>query len=246
MESYGPPQVRALTRASRAVLRDPRRCSPIHRCSAPAARSTSARADNRARVEALHARAGGGGARSAAHRCGERLRARAGAAPKPRRWRRARGRRACDIDVHAVHQRFLRGARRAGRHAGLRCRGDARPTAGGQWTPRARRRAPHGAAAGDQRRRRLGRRTGQRWPARRRCTCSPSGAAPSRSPRRPASTYAPGRRVADRRRKLLLQARRRPAARLAGQRRPGGRARRGARRTRHRHRHRGASRPPPR
>ena len=110
------------------------------------------------------------------------------------------------------------------------------------------RRTPGRCDAGDavydgagrrQRRRRLGRRDRARWPA-----CAPIGmraAAPlgaSSSRRPPGSTAAPGRWSIARRRELVHQARRRPAARLAGQRRPGRAAGRAARGNGHRAGHR--------
>ena len=159
---------------------------------------------------------------------------------------------AADIDVHALHQGFLR-----------RAQGERRACSS---PTRASRRSNAEATAGT-------------WPvpanalARRACVVNAAGAwadavarlagmraasACSRR-RRAAFLFAPPAGVATRRlalrlrrrRRLVLQARRRRAARLAGQRRPGRAARRAARGARHRHRHRAhrgddhAADPPP-
>ena len=75
--------------------------------------------------------------------------------------RHLRGRRE-DIDVHALHQGFLRGFKHQGRHAVVRRRGDAGHRRGRPVGPRAGRWPPRALPHAGQRRRRLGRRAGQR------------------------------------------------------------------------------------
>ena len=129
---------------------------------------------------------------------------------------------ASDIDVHAMHQGYLRGVRRAG--GTLLCDAEVTPSsaaraavAGAGRRPRAPR------AGGDQRGRRLGRRDRARSPACAPSAWCPSAARPSSSRRRRAWPCAAWPLRGRRRRRLVLQARRRHAARLAGQRRPGAR-----------------------
>ena len=152
---------------------------------------------------------------------------------------------AMDIDVHALHQGFLRGFKHQG--GTLWC--DAEVTqgiaAGGQWTleladgRRVRCRTVVNAAGA--------------WADElaKRCGALPLYVQPKR---RSAFTFpAPAGvdvrawpTVADVRGTLVLQARCRPVARLAGQRRPGARARRGARRDSTSPPASRPSRPPPR
>lgn len=118
MESYGPPQVRALTRASRAFLERP----PEGFAATPLLRPRGAlyigSAGQRAEADALHAtlrREGCPSQRLEAAEAGRRVpvlapQASACAVLDPI---------AADIDVDALHQGFLRGARARG--AALRC-----------------------------------------------------------------------------------------------------------------------------
>ena len=240
MESYGTPQVRALTLASRAFLEHPP--GRLRRASDPVA---ARRADGRARrsQERAARRALGGAARghADARRCSTRaeaLRAGAGAAARAGAGARATSPTPPTSTCTRIHQGYLRGMRRAGgrvvcdaevtRAARARTAlAASRPAARVYEAPV---RASTPPAPG--RRRRAARRRRADRPA------SRSAARPSSSRRRPAWTsraWPHGRR---RRRELVLQARRRHAARLAGQRRPGRAAGRAARGARHRDRHR--------
>ena len=149
IESYGPPQVRALTRASRAFYARRRRASPASAADA-ARRAVRRRPGQEARstrlAEAAHS------PRRAAARRGQTLALvpvlRAGAwsaaSTSPTR---------ATSTSHALHQGYLRGVRRAGGRADRR-RGRAlrRPAA---W--QLARRRPGCGAVRRQRRRRLGR-----------------------------------------------------------------------------------------
>lgn len=115
MESYGPPQVRALTRASRAFYQAPPPGFAEQPLLAPRGALYVAWQGQQALLDALWARLQDSGA--TVRRLGaEATRARCpvlraegllGAVDEPE---------AMDIDVHALHQGFLRGARRAGAH----------------------------------------------------------------------------------------------------------------------------------
>jgi D-arginine dehydrogenase len=109
IESYGPPQVRALTRASRRWF------DATPGLLAPRGALYVARADQRDAVDALRADLGDAvvvlDARDAVQRVPV-LRAEAAALALYDAG-------ACDIDVHAVHQQFLRGVRAQG--SVLRC-----------------------------------------------------------------------------------------------------------------------------
>src|SRR5262245_12823125 len=113
MESYGPPQVRALTRASRAFYETP----PAGFTEAPilAARGAlyAAWQGQEAALDAMHAALEASGSvvsRIDADACLQRV-------PVLRSEGLLGGlieTDAMDIDVHALHQGFLRGAKRAG------------------------------------------------------------------------------------------------------------------------------------
>lgn len=131
MESYGPAQVRALTRASRPFLATPPNGeSPL---LAPRGALYIARAEQADEVRALHERLRGEGAQA------QLLDAAAARARVPVLRREACALAllddaACDIDVDRLHQHFLRGARRQG--AQLVCNADVRSIAftQGRWS----------------------------------------------------------------------------------------------------------------
>lgn len=113
METYGSPQVRALTRASRAFLEHPPAGFADHPLLAPRGALTVAtqgqEEDLRAHWDVLRETSRTGRLLSSAEACGlmpvlrpERV---IGAVHEPD---------AMDMDVHALHQGFLRGIRRAG------------------------------------------------------------------------------------------------------------------------------------
>ncbi|MBI5260066.1 MAG: FAD-binding oxidoreductase [Burkholderiales bacterium] len=133
MESYGPPQARALTRASRGFYEHPPAGFAEPALLAPRGVLYAAWAGQEAALARLQATLGDSGARVEPVGAAEALRRvpvlRAegllGALAEPA---------AMDIDVNALHQGFLRGARRAG--ALLRCGAEllqARREAGA-WT----------------------------------------------------------------------------------------------------------------
>ncbi|QJW84972.1 FAD-binding oxidoreductase [Ramlibacter terrae] len=233
MESYGTPQVRALTLASRAFFDAPPAGFAEHPVLSPRGALIVAEAGQEAELEewwhTLRSVTPRAQRLDAAGACAlvpvlreERI---VGAVYEPD---------AADMDVHAIHRGYLRGLRRAG--GAVVC--DAEVTAlrreGDQWQVQAggqTYQAPvvlNAAGAGPT--------WWARWPA---CRAGPAAETPRRLHLR-----AAGRRRhpcmahgGQRRRRLVLQARRRHAARLAGQRRPGRSARRAARRTRHRDGH---------
>ena len=131
MESYGPPQVRALTRASRSFLATPVNGeSPL---LTPRGALYIARAEQAGDVRALHERLHSEGAPA------QLLDTKAACARVPVLRREAAALaliddKACDIDVDRLHQRFLRGARRRG--AQLVCSADVREIAfaQGRWS----------------------------------------------------------------------------------------------------------------
>ena len=131
MESYGPAQVRALTRASRAFLATPVDGeSPL---ISPRGALYVARAEQADELRALHERLRSEGTRA-------QLLQTAGARALVPVLRDEAARLAlidddaCDIDVDRLHQRFLRGARRHG--AILVCNADVRAIAfaHGSWS----------------------------------------------------------------------------------------------------------------
>ncbi len=142
MESYGPAQVRALTRASRAFLATPVNGEPP--LLAPRGALFIARAEQADAVRALHEQLRSEGAQA------QMLDTAAARARVPVLRSEAAALAlldddACDIDVDRLHQRFLRGARRHG--AQLVFNADVRSIdfAQGRWsvsTPTQRFRAP--------------------------------------------------------------------------------------------------------
>ena len=232
LESYGSPQVRALTRASRAFLRHAAR-RLRHPVLAAARR-------------ALLVAAPGQEAELEAH--WDLLRAMTPHARRLTRPRRCSSCRCCvpsgdrrraepdamDMDVHAIHQGYLRGC--AARAAAVVCDAEvtalARVGAAGSRLPRGR----LARAGGDQRRGRLVRR-GRRSPASRHRAAAQAPSAFTFAPP-PGLGRAPLALPGRRRRKLVRQAGRRHAAGLARQRRSGAAAGRAAGGAGHRAGHR--------
>ena len=131
MESYGPAQVRALTRASRAFLETPLDGEPA--LLSPRGALFVAGAD---RVDALHA------LHEQLRREGAQARlldtAAARALVPVLREEAAKGalldEASCDIDVNRLHQRFLRGAKRHGAQLFVDADVQAIGFGGGRWT----------------------------------------------------------------------------------------------------------------
>ena len=233
METYGTPQIQALTRASRAFYENPPEGFTEHPLLHPRGVLYVATAEQRDLLQQTYDE-------FRRHSDNVRLIEPQAAAARALPARRAAVRAleepdARDIDVHGLHQGFLRGMRARG--ATLRANAELRAAshADGVWTltlaDGATARARH-----HQRGRRLGRSRGR---AVRRRAGRPAALPPhrlhlQRSARRGFLRLAGG---GGRRRKLLLQARRRSAAGLAGQRGSGRGARRGAGGTGRGHRH---------
>ncbi len=113
MESYGPPQVRSLTRASRPFFESPPACFGAAPLIAPRGALSIGSAAQRLQLQALHEQLCAEGCPA------ELLSATAAAALVPVLRAEAAAAAvldplACDLDVHAVHQGFLRGARARG------------------------------------------------------------------------------------------------------------------------------------
>lgn len=132
MESYGPPQARALTRASRGQLQAPAPGFASLPLVAPRGALYAAWQGQEDRLEALHAELVASGSAV------QRLDAAATLARVP--VLRAQGllgavweAQALDIDVDALHQGFLRGARRAGAQLRSRARLHAARREGAGW-----------------------------------------------------------------------------------------------------------------
>ena len=191
MESYGTPQVRALTMASRAFFEQPPEGfaehpllgargammvashgqeAPLHEHWA-VLQPISPRGRLLDAADDLRPRAG------AAARAGDRRR------PRARRVRHGRARHPPGLPARHPPRRRRAAGRRAGHLAAPR----GRPVAGAGRGARAR------GAAGGERRRRLGRRRSARSPARGRSACSRSAARPSSSRRPKAWPAPPGR-----------------------------------------------------
>ena len=161
MESYGTPQVRALTLASRAFFDAPP--AGLHRrircCAARRAdgrRATARRRSCDEHWEVLRS----DHRRAAAARCRRGLRARAGAAPRTHVLGAVFEPDAADMDVHAIHQGFLRGIRAPAARWSATPKSPRCAREGGLWQVQAGRPALR-SAGGGQRRRRLGRRVAQ-------------------------------------------------------------------------------------
>ena len=113
MESYGPPQVRSLTRASRPFFESPPACFGTAPLIVPRGALSIGSAAQRVQLQALHEQLRAEGcpaellSASAAAALVPVLRAEAAAAAVLDPL-------ACDLDVHALHQGFLRGARARG------------------------------------------------------------------------------------------------------------------------------------
>ena len=236
MESYGPPQVRALTRASRAFYEQPPAGFAETPILAPRGVLYAAWRGQEAALDTLFDELLGTGIAVQRVDAAETLR-RVPVLREQGLLGAIAEHDAMDIDVHALHQGYLRGLKRQG--GALWCDAELRraDTSGGTWTV--------ALADGRHLRCRTLVNAAGAWAdtVAERCGASAARAAaeaPQRVHLRPARRHRRAR-LADRGRRgraLVLQARRRPAARLARQRRPGAAARRGARRARHRHRHR--------
>ena len=131
MESYGPTQVRALTRASRAFLETPLDGEPS--LLTPRGALYVAAADRVDALHALHEQLRHEGARA---RLLDTAAARA-LVPVLREAAVALAlldEAACDIDVNRLHQRFLRGAKRSGAQLFVDADVQAIAFGGGHWT----------------------------------------------------------------------------------------------------------------